>query len=88
MKWINRMVERITRKDAVLNNCFNVNRHRVVCQSGMTDYVCVLIDNAEGFSFDFWTKQLSFEHGCKYRFEIMTAFSKVYGGGTIKCNGL
>ena len=39
MKWIDKMVERITRKETALNDHFCVNRHTVVCQSGMTDYV-------------------------------------------------
>ena len=41
MKWIDKMVERITRKETALNDRFCVNRHTVVCQSGMTDYVSV-----------------------------------------------
>lgn len=64
------MVERITRKETALNDHFCVNRHTVVCQSGMTDYVSVTIDNTDGFDFDFWTKQLCFEKDCKYRSEI------------------
>ena len=60
MKWIDKMVERITRKETALNDHFCVNRHTVVCQSGMTDYVSVTIDNTDGFDFDFWTKQLCF----------------------------
>lgn len=47
------MVERITRKETALNDRFCVNRHTVVCQSGMTDYVSVTIDNTDGFDFDF-----------------------------------
>lgn len=47
------MVERITRKETALNDHFCVNRHTVVCQSGMTDYVSVTIDNTDGFDFDF-----------------------------------
>ena len=42
MKWIDKMVERITRKETALNDHFCVNRHTVVCQSGMTDYVSVI----------------------------------------------
>lgn len=53
MKWIDKMVERITRKETALNDHFCVNRHTVVCQSGMTDYVSVTIDNTDGFDFDF-----------------------------------
>ena len=64
MKWIDKMVERITRKETALNDRFCVNRHTVVCQSGTTDYVSVTIDNTDGFDFDFWTKQLCFEKDC------------------------
>lgn len=53
MKWIDKMVERITRKETALNDHFCVNRHTVVCQSGTTDYVSVTIDNTDGFDFDF-----------------------------------
>ena len=56
MKCIDKMVERITRKETALNDRFCVNRHTVVCQSGTTDYVSVTIDNTDGFDFDFWTK--------------------------------
>ena len=55
MKWIDKMVERITRKETALNDHFCVNRHTVVCQSGMTDYVSVTIDNTDGFDFDFFS---------------------------------
>lgn len=85
MKWIDKMVERITRKETALNDHFCVNRHTVVCQSGMTDYVSVTIDNTDGFYFDFWTKQLCFEKDCKYRSEIKAAFDKIYGTRNIEC---
>lgn len=52
--------------------------------SGMTDYVSVTIDNTDGFDFDFWTKQLCFEKGCKYRLEIKAAFDKIYGTRNIE----
>lgn len=40
MKWIDKMVERITRKETALNDHFCVNRHTVVCQSGMRLCFC------------------------------------------------
>ena len=79
------MVERITRKETALNSRFSVNQHTVVCQSGMTDYVSVTIDNTDGFDFDFWTKQLCFENDCKYRSEIKEALGKIYGARNIEC---
>ena len=79
------MVERITRKETALNDRFCVNRHTVVCQSGMADYVSVTIDNTDGFDFDFWTKQLCFEKDCKYHSEIKAAFDKIYEIGRASC---
>ena len=49
MKWIDKMVERITRKETALNDRFCVNRHTVVCQSGTTDYVSVTIFGQNNF---------------------------------------
>ena len=53
MKWIDKMVERITRKETALNDRFCVNRHTVVFQSGKSVYVSETIDNSVGFVFDF-----------------------------------
>ena len=58
MKWIEMMVKKLTARYMSLNKQFKVQRHTIVCQSGMEDYVSVTIDCTESFSFDFWTKEL------------------------------
>lgn len=60
-----------------------VQRHTIVCQSGMEDYVSVTIDCTESFSFDFWTKELTCEYGNRYFDDVSEAFRKVYGNITI-----
>lgn len=79
MKWIDQMIKHITNSDSPLNSQFRIQRHNIVCQSGTTDYVNVTIDNKETFSFDFWTKELTFEYGCRYFEEISATFKKLYG---------
>lgn len=61
----------------------SVQRHTIVCQSGMEDYVSVTIDCTESFSFDFWTKELTCEYGNRYFDDVSEAFRKVYGNITI-----
>lgn len=78
MKWIEKMVERITRIDTPLNNRFKVNQHDIDCQSGMSDYVSVWIDNEHNFSFDFLTKELCRHYGCPYWEDIMQEFKTIY----------
>lgn len=79
MKWIKKIVERITRSDAPLNDSFGVNHHKIDCQSGMIDFVCVTIDNSHYFSFDFWTKELCRNNACRYWEDIIQAFKEIYG---------
>ena len=55
MKWIEMMVKKLTARYMNLNNQFKVQRHTIVCQSGMEDYVSVTIDCTESFSFVFIT---------------------------------
>ena len=78
MKWIKKIVERITSSDAPLNNSFRVNQHKIDCQSGMRDFVCVIIDNLHHFSFDFWTKELCRDNTCRYWEDITQAFKEIY----------
>ena len=54
MKWIEMMVKKLTARYMSLNRQFKVQRHTIVCQSGMEDYVSVTIDHTESFSFDFF----------------------------------
>ena len=83
MKWIEMMVKKLTARYMSLNRQFKVQRHTIVCQSGMEDYVSVTIDCTESFSFDFWTKELTCEYGNRYFDDVSKAFSKVYGNITI-----
>ena len=45
MKWIEMMVKKLTARYMSLNRQFKVQRHTIVCQSGMEDYVSVTIDD-------------------------------------------
>ena len=83
MKWIEMMVKKLTARYMNLNKQFKVQRHTIVCQSGMEDYVSVTIDCTESFSFDFWTKELTCEYGSRYFDDVFEAFRKVYGNITI-----
>ena len=83
MKWIEMMVKKLTARYMNLNKQFKVQRHTIVCQSGMEDYVSVTIDCTESFSFDFWTKELTCEYGSRYFDDVSEAFRKVYGNITI-----
>ena len=82
MKWIDKMVEHLTRKDTPLNDSFKINRHQIDCQSGTSDFVDVVIDNSHHFSFDFWIKELYLDSECGYLEHIIQAFKNIYG--TIK----
>lgn len=86
MKWIEKMVRKIADRQMALNRQFKVQRHTIVCQSGMVDYVSVTIDCTESFSFDFWTKILTCEYGSRYFEDVSEAFKKVYGNITIVNN--
>ena len=83
MKWIEMMVKKLTARYMNLNKQFKVQRHTIVCQSGMEDYVSVTIDCTESFRFDFWTKELTCEYGSRYFDDVSEAFRKVYGNITI-----
>ena len=52
MKWIDKMVERITRKETALNDRFCVNRHTVVCQSEGGNLAASKIRNLECPSYE------------------------------------
>lgn len=78
-----RMVKKLTARYMSLNRQFKVQRHTIVCQSGMEDYVSVTIDHTESFSFDFWTKELTCEYGSRYFEDVSEVFRKMYGNITI-----
>lgn len=79
MKWIEKMAKKIADRQMALNRQFKVQRHTIVCQSGIEDYVSVTIDCTESFSFDFWTKELTCEYGGRYFEDVSEAFRKLYG---------
>lgn len=58
MKWIDRLIKKITHCDFNLNNSFSYYGHEICVQSGTVDYADVTIDHEHTFSFDFWTKEL------------------------------
>lgn len=86
MKWIEKMVERITRNNAPLNNNFIINQHKIDCQSSTPDFMCVNIDHEHNFSFDFWTKELCSHSGCPYWGDITQEFKKIYENIIVKDN--
>ena len=83
MKWIEMMVKKLTARYMSLNRQFKVQRHTIVCQSGMEDYVSVTIDCTEYISFYFLTKELSCEYVSRYFDDVSKAFRNVYGNITI-----
>ena len=83
MKWIKKMVRRIVDRQMALNTQFKVQRHTIMCQSGMEDYVSITIDCTESFSFDFWTKELTCLYGNRYFEDVSEAFGRLYGNITI-----
>lgn len=86
-KWINRLVEKITKTESPLNNEFDYYGRHIVQLSGTPDYTEVTIwdDNSRygdlaSFSFDFLTKNLHFEgyENDDIREAIVMAFVKLY----------
>ena len=83
--WLNRLIERITRSDSSNNDYFMYYGYTVTLQSGMSDYVDVMVQDARGnyifdFSFDFWTEKLCFDTYGEYdqRDIIINAFKRYY----------
>lgn len=87
-KWVNRLVDKITRMNSPVNNEFIFYGHRIIQLSGVADETSVTIletDNRYSpeladFSFDFWTKELHFEGYIDYNFRdaIVKAFVTFY----------
>ncbi len=88
-KWLERLVDKITKTDCPNNNYFWYYGREVTLMSGTRDYVSVTIaENDKGwrknqisFNFDFWTKELVFEGYNNYeeRDAIIRAFRSIYG---------
>ncbi len=84
-KWLERLVDKITKKDCPNNNYFEYYGHRVDLQSGTVDYVDVHIsdmdyNNQINFSFDYWTFDLCFfsYNNFDERDSIIRAFKGIY----------
>ena len=84
-KWLERLIDKITRDDCPNNNSFNFYGHQVDLQSGTRDFTDVHIYDKSGrwqtnFSFDFWTKELDFSAYTDYdeRDTIIKAFRSIY----------
>ena len=88
-KWLERLVDKITKKDCPNNNYFWYYGREVTLMSGTRDYVDVTIAEVYGggwhkneicFTFDFWTRCLCFNSYNSYeeRDAIIKAFRKYY----------
>lgn len=88
-KWLERLVDKITKTDCPNNNYFWYYGRDITLMSGTRDYVAVTIaevdrgrrKNQISFNFDFWTKELVFESYNNYdeRDAIIRAFRSIYG---------
>lgn len=88
-QWLNRLVDKITKSDAPLNNNFEYYGFQVCQTSGTIDYsVVTIFENymdpghreLVDFSFDFRTWRLHFEHYCdlEIRQAVIDAFLRHY----------
>ena len=88
-KWIDRLIDRITKKSQSNNDTFCFYGHLVELQSGTTDYVDAVVYNTTDrycgmlaeFTFDFWTFELCIETAENEDFEqaIIRGFKRIYG---------
>lgn len=88
-KWIDRLIERITKKSQSNNDTFCFYGHFVELQSGTTDYVDIAVYNTTEpytgmlaeFSFDFWTYELYIATAENEDLEqaIIRGFKRIYG---------
>ena len=94
-KWLERLVDKITKNDCPNNNYFQYYGREVTLMSGTRDYVDVTVaERDEGgwsvnqicFTFDFWTRDLCFSSYNSYeeRDIIIKAFRKIYGGVSVE----
>lgn len=88
-----KLVERITRKSQPTNDTLDFYGHRVTLESGMDEYVHVLLNKTTdpyseelaSFCFDFFTKELYIEYAesDEISSSIARAFKRIYGYITI-----
>ena len=86
-KWLERLVDKITKDTQPNNDYFVYYNHNVTLQSGTVDYVGVTIQDLDSrnqisFNFDFWTCELVFECYNDYdeRDAIIKGFKSIYNG--------
>lgn len=84
---LKRLIDKITKSNAPLNNSFSYYNYTVGQYSGTCDYTDVTIVDFKGctecsFSFDFQTKELNFENykTVDIRNAIIEAFKEYYEG--------
>lgn len=85
---IKRLINKITKNDAPLNDSFYYYNYKILQYSGTVDYTDVTIMDYEGdkvictFTFDFLTKELNFEDykTVEIRNVIIKAFKEYYEG--------
>lgn len=85
---IKRLINKITKSDAPLNNSFYYYKYKILQYSGTVDYTDVTIMDYEGnkvicsFTFDFLIKELNFEEykTVEIRNVIIEAFKECYEG--------
>lgn len=80
-KWIERLIDKITKDDFPNNISFNYYGHDIHCTSGTNSFTSVFCQDLFDFSFDFWTKRLvitmySNEYLCN---TIVKTFKHIYG---------
>ena len=92
-KWLERLIDRITKKTASTNDNFNYYGKIVTLQSGTVDFVAVNImdqdlRNQIDFSFDFWTHELVFDGYNDYddRDAIINGFRGIYNHVSVTDN--
>lgn len=85
-RWIERMIDKITKYDFNNNISFNYYGHIIHCTSGTIAFTSVYCQDMFDFSFDYWTKKLviamySNEYVCN---TIVRTFKRIYGEKNIK----
>lgn len=88
-RWIDRLIERITKKTQPTNDTFCFYGHLIVLQSGTVDYTNVMVYNTTDpytgmfaeFTFDFWTFELDIVTAESEDLEqaIIRGFKRIYG---------
>lgn len=80
-KWIEKLIDKITKDDFPNNVSFTYYGHDITCSSGTNGYVNVYCGKLFDFSFDYWTKRLHIEmYSDEYVANtIVRTFHRIYG---------